>query len=544
MKRVVFGPLALAVVMVGPATGGTFERSQLSPEHGIDAVTRAVARETVNRDLFSRPHSSVLVGNVDVYDTFPYLEARYVQVVSDPGWNRLLYGEIGKSLSAADGLADPHGLAVDARGRVYVADTGNDRVVAYDLSYEFDDVHLVPRFTVDDLRRPYDVAVSDGGTPFDPSDDRLYVADTGRNRVAAFSLGENGATLASAIGGLGSGTGRLAGPMAIAVGHRNGVCTTDVYVADAHTRRLIRLRDGADGLSWVSEHRHQADLVSSLDTDHWGNVYASEPGTDTVRKYTPGLYEVAALRDGLVRPRDFHVPFVTVRDHRDGSVTRSGEAGGLVVEQWASDSGVRLFSLGTEATDLSVEADAGLSARFVLTDPADVRVTVTDAANGERVAEHQAGRLEAGPQTVSFSAGDFVRPLGDGDYLMRVTSHSGYASGGSDVAQVSFRFGEEGLVLTPTRPLLLGNHPNPFNPTTRVQVLVPENAIGTRAEFRVFDTRGRLVHATERDVSSAGLQAFDWDGSSRGGLDASAGVYFYEVAVADEHLDGRMVLIR
>ena len=89
MRKAMFGPLAVAVVMVGPATGGTFERSQLSPENGIDAVTKRVARETVDRDLFSRPYASVVVGNVDIYETFPYLEARYVQVVSDPGWKRV-----------------------------------------------------------------------------------------------------------------------------------------------------------------------------------------------------------------------------------------------------------------------------------------------------------------------------------------------------------------------------------------------------------------------------------------------------------------------
>jgi hypothetical protein len=57
---------------------------------------------------------------VDVYDAFPYVETRTYAIVSDPAWNRLVFGEAGKTLRAYDGagttlgkLSQPRGLAVD-----------------------------------------------------------------------------------------------------------------------------------------------------------------------------------------------------------------------------------------------------------------------------------------------------------------------------------------------------------------------------------------------------------------------------------------------
>src|SRR5262249_17381062 len=161
---------------------------------------------------------TVTIGSVDVYDVFPYLEARTFQIVSDPRWNRLIYGESGRTLRAYSGaglslgaLSNPRGLSVDEQNRVFVADAGNNRVLVLQASTEFGEIQLPPLFEIRGLSGPYDVAYSDGGTPFVHGDDRLYVSDTGRNRVIAYSLGDAGAQQVAAIGDLGSGAGRFAG---------------------------------------------------------------------------------------------------------------------------------------------------------------------------------------------------------------------------------------------------------------------------------------------------------------------------------------------
>lgn len=67
----------------------------------------------------------------------------------------------------------PSGIAVDVRGRVWVADTGNDRVQAFTH-----DGALV-RVLAGRLKAPEGVAVDAAGN--------VYVADTGNRRVVQFS---------------------------------------------------------------------------------------------------------------------------------------------------------------------------------------------------------------------------------------------------------------------------------------------------------------------------------------------------------------------
>ncbi|HEY6866772.1 MAG TPA: hypothetical protein VI792_05915, partial [Candidatus Eisenbacteria bacterium] len=269
--------IGLSLCAAPPVGAGTFAQTPIAPALGLDALTRTVARERLGRDVFSNPYATVAISHVDVYDRFPYVEGRQFEIVSDPAWNRLIVGEIGQDLAAYDGqggplgaLSGPHGLAVDDQDRVYVADTGNDRILVLQASTEFGAVTLTPLYAIGGLHGPFDVALSDGGTPFSPGDDVLYVADTGMNRVLAYAPGATGARLIASLGGLGGGPGHFAGPLAIAAGHANGVGTPDVYVADAHSRRIVHLRLEGGALRWVGSAPAGSDVVTSLDTDQWG----------------------------------------------------------------------------------------------------------------------------------------------------------------------------------------------------------------------------------------------------------------------------------
>lgn len=67
----------------------------------------------------------------------------------------------------------PSGIALDARGRVWVADTGNDRVQAFTRE------GALVRVVAGRLKAPEAVAVDAAGN--------VYVADTGNRRVAQYS---------------------------------------------------------------------------------------------------------------------------------------------------------------------------------------------------------------------------------------------------------------------------------------------------------------------------------------------------------------------
>ncbi len=547
MTRTAFMTSLLVAAGSTAAWAGTFEPAPILEDPGLDVLNRKVARETVDRDLFSGPWATVVVGSVDVYDAFPYLEARTFQVVSDPRWNRLLTGEVGGELRQFDGrgtslgaLAEPRGLAVDAAGRVFVADCGNHRVVVLESHREYGSMTLTPAFSIEGLSRPYDVAHSDRGTPFDLSDDMLYVADTGANRVAAFEIRGNEAHFVAATGSLGSGANRFAGPTAIAVGRRDGASTSDVYVADAHSARIVHLVDQGGSLAWVGDVALEGGVATSLDVDHRGNVYAALPQAGRVEKLTADLRPLASTGTLLERPRSFHVPFLVRTDHRDGSRAWVGESAGLVVEEWNDRSGLRLMKLGVEIKDLAATGDHDIVASFTLTDHAEVSIDVRQASTGAVVARRTL-QAEPGPQTVRFESSDPQAPLGDDAYQLTFRSRA-VGSGDEDESQLLVQLvGSFGT--PPQRAMIVGHAPNPFAQSSTLSFAVPAGA-PQNVDVAVYDVSGRLVRTLERGVLGAGVHRRTWDGRDSSGRAVSAGVYLYRYEVAGTTMTEKTVRIR
>lgn len=537
------------------ATAGTFTPAPYlaDAQFGgqVDALTRTASRQLVDRDLFGTPWATVVVGHVDVYDRFPYLESHYFQVVSDPSWNRLVAGEVDRGLTAFDGvgtafgpLRAPRGLATDGNDRVFVADTGNDRVLVFRAVAEFDELRLEPLYSLTGLSAPWDVACSDAGTPSDAGDDLLYVADTGRNEIVRFALTADGAQRTGAVGELGSGVGRFAGPMALTVGRDGGANTPDVYVADAHNGRFVHLRDDGRNLTWVGEQRHDLGLVGSLDADRWGNLYAAAPARGAVVKYAADLRPVAQLTAGVMRPRAFHVPFVTVTDHRTGRVERTGEGRGILVDQWSDGSGLRLLGLGVELNEPVARADGRPGVEVTLTDNAVVNLSVVDAGTGRVVAEHRTGVLAPGRRAVDLPAEDKASAgWPAGRYRLEVTATSTYAGGGSAHASVEAELSAGGQGRLPQQLALLGNAPNPFNPSTTIAFTIPDGEPSGYA-LSVYDPRGRLVRRLGQGTLAPGRHETVWDGRDDRGEAVSAGVYLYRLDHDGRKLTGKMVLVK
>lgn len=546
MTRTAFLTTLLAFAGGTAASAGTFVPSPILDDPGVDVFNRHVAREMVDRDLFSGPYATAVIGSVDVYDIFPYLEARTFEVVSDPGWNRLLYGEVGGALkeyrgvdAATGALSEPKGLSTDAAGRIYVADAGNHRILVLESRREYGTIDLVARFAIQGLSRPQDVAHSDRGTPFDASDDVLYVADTGANRVVAFDLEGDSAKLRATVGELGSGANHFGGPMAISVGRSDGANTSDVYVADAHSGRVVHLVDQGGALAWASEAPLVGGIATSLDVDHRGNVYAAMPQAGRVVKMTSSLETLASTDSGVDRPRDFHVPFVTRTDHRDGTRRYVGQGAGLVVEEWNDVSGIRLMKLGVEVKDLVVTGDRDVAASFTLTDHAHLVAEVLDEASGVVLARHE---IDAAPgaQSIRFASDDPAAPLADGTYVLRVRA----ASAQSDVsgeAQSSFPLAGAGLL--PSRAALLASHPNPFSSTTNVSFAVPAGS-PRAVRVGIYDVSGRLVRLLQDGMIAAGVHARPWDGRDTSGQAVSAGVYLTRFEIGGESLTQKVVRMR
>jgi uncharacterized protein (TIGR03663 family) len=137
--------------------------------------------------------------------------------------------EVG-SLGDGDGeFNEPWGVAVDSEGNLYVADTWNNRIQKFDRDLNFVTKWGQPASDVLNPKPyefwgPRDVAIDAAGN--------VWVADTGNSRVLEFT--SDGTFLAS-LGEPGSGTRQLREPVGIAIAP-NG----DIIVADAWNSRIQR----------------------------------------------------------------------------------------------------------------------------------------------------------------------------------------------------------------------------------------------------------------------------------------------------------------
>ena len=544
--------IALVIILALPASSAarTFDLVPILPDDGIERLDRSVAREYFDRDLISAPRATVVIGDVDLYDEFPFVETRYFQIISDGDWNRLLYGALGKGVRAFDGqgsvfgpLASPRGLAADERGRIYVADSENGRVLVFETRREFDDIELVPLFEVRDLSRPIDVAYSDGGTPFSEGDDRLYVVDAGRNGVAAYAIGASDARQAAWIGGLGGGVGRFAGPSAITIGRADGVATADLFVADTHNRRIVQLRDAGDRFDWIGEFAFDGDRVASLESDSWGNLYATDASAGRVSKISPALEVVAELREGLAQPSDFHIPVVNVHDHRAGKsasvVERSVRPNALVVEAWSDASGIRLVKLGMELAELEIADGDAIRASFLLTDAGRVTCELRDGRVAEPLETIDAGVLAAGRHTLALTTK--LSDLGDALPFCRVEIVASSLYEGGEVARKTAPLSPSSDGFAASAAMEIS--PNPFSTLARVSCALP---IGATDPVRVgvFTVEGRRVREIVSDRVISGRAEVVWDGRDERGDRAPAGVYVFRWAAGGHEVVRKGVLLR
>jgi DNA-binding beta-propeller fold protein YncE len=144
-----------------------------------------------------------------------------------PGRLRFSWGAGGGSGAAGSGPGEfdhPDALAVNADGDVYVADTGNDRIVRLSptgtVLGEWGGAGAAPgRFN-----SPSGIAVDGAGD--------LYVVDSANNRIQVFTA--DGRFL-SQWGTRGIGPGEFSEPTAIAID-----CLGDIYVADTDNNRVER----------------------------------------------------------------------------------------------------------------------------------------------------------------------------------------------------------------------------------------------------------------------------------------------------------------
>jgi sugar lactone lactonase YvrE len=96
-------------------------------------------------------------------------------------WGAPLYDPLNNN---PDGMWGPRGVAVDPKGRVFVSDTGNKRILVYDADGNYITKIGNEGMGIGQFEEPVGLAID--------QQNNLYVADTWNQRIQVFSPDQNG----------------------------------------------------------------------------------------------------------------------------------------------------------------------------------------------------------------------------------------------------------------------------------------------------------------------------------------------------------------
>jgi hypothetical protein len=102
------------------------------------------------------------------------------------------------------------------------------------------------------------------------------------------------------------------------------------------------------------------------------------------------------------------------------------------------------------------------------------------------------------------------------------SSHNSNAGPGGSTGKESAPASEP-IAQNPGKFALEQNFPNPFNPSTKIQFVVPEKAI---ISLTIYDLNGRSVRQlVSQQHFEIGWQEWSWDGKNEQGVSVAAGIY-------------------
>ncbi len=206
-------------------------------------------------------------------------EAKYKQIPALEFWG---------SQGAGEGqLSYPKGVALDAQGNAYVADSQNHRVVKYDAQGRFVMQFGSQGSAAGQFNEPWGVAVGPDGS--------IYVADTWNHRVQKFDAAGQFQTMWGLFGDVGGvaqgGENLFYGPRDIAV-DANG----DVYVTDTGNKRVVKFSASGQYLGqWGGTGVEVGQFMEpvGLAVDSQGNFYVADTWNRRIQKFDRNWVPVA-----------------------------------------------------------------------------------------------------------------------------------------------------------------------------------------------------------------------------------------------------------
>jgi len=138
-------------------------------------------------------------------------------------------------------------------------------------------------------------------------------------------------------------------------------------------------------------------------------------------------------------------------------------------------------------------------------------------------------------------------PIPTGNFGVRVICYANFFSGAPE-NQVVPRFlsdfgavSNEDDLSTPLTTQLIGNYPNPFNPSTTIRY---STAKAEPVQILIYNQKGQLVKTLEQTVPGKGIHEVQWNGTDDRGSSVSSGIYYFRLRSGKVSNTKKMILLK
>jgi len=193
-------------------------------------------------------------------------------------------------LAIGGAVKAPLGIATDASDNIYVADTGNNRIVKFDSSLDFLGKIGSTGSGNSQFSNPSGVAVDGSGN--------IYVADSSNNRIQKFDSDGN---FLWTVGAFGSGNEQFNHPIGVVVDSSGYV-----YVADSGNNRIQKIDPSGNYVGQFGSKgsaNNQFSYPTGVAVDGSGNIYVSDSGNNAVKKFNSAGTWIWTNTYGLGNPQ-------------------------------------------------------------------------------------------------------------------------------------------------------------------------------------------------------------------------------------------------
>ena len=99
----------------------------------------------------------------------------------------------------------------------------------------------------------------------------------------------------------------------------------------------------------------------------------------------------------------------------------------------------------------------------------------------------------------------------------------------------------ESDMVYPKQFQIIGNYPNPFNPSTKISFLTPTSGV---VDIKIYDLFGKEQWSSTKNIMSPGKYSFIWGGTTWNQKTAGSGIYYYTLKTGSRIFSGKMSLVK